>query len=68
MDMQILDYQLELIKNISVRTQDVVYKTCRTRRIIGTNSEKESKKSKRAARDDDDDDVWDTAEEAMMNS
>ena len=47
--------QLELIYNNSVRTQDIVLRTCREQWMIETNDMRELGKSLLTARDDDDD-------------
>ena len=47
---QVLDGQIEHIYKNSVRTQDVVWRTCRKRCTIETNGERESRKAMRAAR------------------
>ena len=49
---------LELILNSSVRTQDVVRRTCQKRWMIETNGERESGKSVLIARHDDDNDIF----------
>ena len=43
MDVLVLTDQQELIHNSSVRTQDLIWKTCQVRWMRGTNSERESK-------------------------
>ena len=55
MDEQMLDAQLEHIYNLSVRTQDVVLRTCRKRWAIERNGERESEKSVQAALHENDD-------------
>ena len=55
-DEVVLDDQRELIYKNSVRTQDVVLKTCWKRWMIETNGERESGKSVPARHDDNDDD------------
>ena len=52
-DVQVLTDKLD-IYNSSVRTQNVVKKTCRKRWIIETNGERESRKSVLIAEHDDD--------------
>ena len=54
MNVPVLADQQEVIYISSVRTQDVIWKTCRERRMIGTDGEKESWKFVSAARFDDD--------------
>ena len=54
-DEQVLADQQELINNSSVRTLDVVMKTCRKWWNIETNGKTESGKSMQAARHEDDD-------------
>ena len=55
MDVPVLANQQELMYISSLRTQDLVVKTCRRRWTIGTDRGRESRKSKLAARLDDDD-------------
>ena len=54
MDVPVLADQQELANNISLRTQDVVLKTCQKQCVIGMNSKRESGKSVLAVRFDDD--------------
>ena len=61
MDMPVLSEQQEVIYISSVQTWDVVWKTCRKRWMIGTNSPRErgvgkSVQSTQLGDDDDDDD------------
>ena len=57
-DVQVLNDQVELMKNRSVRTQDVVLKTRRKRWTIETNSVREFGKSVLVACHDHNDDIW----------
>ena len=43
---QVLDDLQELLYNSSVRTQDLVYKTCRKRWMIETNGERERERER----------------------
>ena len=56
MDVPVLVDQQELIYINSMQTQDVVWKTCRVRWMIGNNGERGSEKSVLSERLDDDDD------------
>ena len=47
MDVQVLVDQQEHFYISSVRTQDAIWKTCRERRIIGTEEEEEEKEEER---------------------
>ena len=60
MDAQVWDHQLELIYNSSLRTQDVVWKTCQKQWMIELDGEREREKRKsvRVALHDDDDDMY----------
>ena len=59
MDVPVLADQQELIYISSVRTQDVVWKTCQEQWMIGMDEEKESGKFVISAQfDDDDDDIF----------
>ena len=55
LDVSVLADQQELTSNSSVRTQDIVCKTCQVRWMIGTNGEREIGKSVLLAQLDDDD-------------
>ena len=57
MDSPMLADHQEQIYISSVRTQDVVWKTCRERWMIGTDREKQSEKPMLLVRLDDDDDT-----------
>ena len=56
MDLPVLAEQQELIYICSMRTQNVVWMTCRERWVIGTDGEMKSKKFLLLAWLDDDDD------------
>ena len=45
-DVQVLRNQQELTFNSSVRTQDVIWKTCLEQWMIGTNGEREREREK----------------------
>ena len=50
MDVPVLADQQESTYNISVRTQDVVWKTCREQWMIGTDGEKERERERERER------------------
>ena len=65
MNAQVLDDQQEPIYRSSVLTQDVAWKTCRTRWMIETYGERGLGKSVLAVRHDDDDDDDDALFESL---